>query len=254
MIQEWQRWPLAGVPEIVSPSNGLCTAECNDFPTFHTRKDVNWTPLTDQEIQQMERVENALMLGVLCDIVQPRYGKLEIQSTSMAPDDTSWQLPLELGQAIRQIIITRRDLNSRDLSNIVTVIEQRVRSKRHEIGDRQFVEFLITQLQSGKGNEIPGWDTNRVWKAIVQYCAADESLKQALMQVKPLSPEIKQSLWKRRGDPKPKGGTYDKDGYYCTKCGGLIGETEEEALRNGWRCYVNPDHCFYEMEELGRTT
>jgi hypothetical protein len=249
MIQEWQRWPLAGVPDIVLPPNGLCAAECNDFPTFHTRVDVNWTPLTEEEIQHMERVENSLILGVLCDVVQPRHGSLEIQGSGTAHDDTCWLLPLELGQATRQVAVIRSDLNGRSLGNIVTVIEQRVAWKRQEIADDcQFISFLISQLREGKGNEIPGWDRGRVWKAITLYCASDDALMQALMQVNPIRPEIKQSLRKKRGDQKPRGGTFDKDGYYCTECGGMIGETEEEALRNGWRCYVNPQHSFYTVD------
>ena len=249
MIQEWQRWPLRGVPDIVLPPNGLCAAECNDFPTFHTRVDVNWTPLTEEEIQHMERAENALMLGVLCDVVQPRLGRLEIQGAGAAHDDAPWQLPLDLRQATRQIAVIRSDLNDRSLRNIVTVIEQRVAWKRQEIADDcQFISFLISQLREGKGNEIPGWDRDRVWKAITLYCASDDALMQALMQVNPIRPEIKQSLRKKRGDQKPRGGTFDKDGYYCTICGGIIGETEEEALRNGWRCYVNPQHSFYTVD------
>jgi hypothetical protein len=249
MIQEWQRWPLAGVPDIILPPNGLCTAKCNDFPTFHTRVDVNWTPLTEEEIQHMERAENSLMLGVLCGVVQPRDGRLEIQGSGAAHDDTPWQLPLEIGQAARQVAVIRSDLNGRNVENIVTVIEQRVAAKRQEIADDcQFISFLISQLREGKGNEIPGWDRDRVWKAITLYSASDANLTQALMQVKPIRPEIKQSLQRRRGDQKPKGGTFDKDGYYCTICGGIIGETEEEALRNGWRCYVNPQHSFYTVD------
>jgi hypothetical protein len=250
MIQEWHRWPLSAVPDIVLPG-GLCDAICDEFPTFHTRIDVAWIPLTDKEIRRLEHAESGLILGVLCDIVQPKGGRLEIQKRSKpsAHDDAPWQLPLRLEQAAYRIVVIGRDLNNYSVDNAITLIEARIAGKRREMADDdKFVEFLINQHKSGKGNEIPGWNRSRAWNAIMQFCASDQQLVRALMTVRPIPQEMKDSLWRKSGDQKPMGGTYDKDGYYCTECGGLIGETDEEALHNGWRCYVNPEHCFYPME------
>nr|BAL56456.1 hypothetical conserved protein [uncultured prokaryote] len=244
VLEEWHRWPLSGVREITMPPNGLCAARCNDFPNFHTRKDVAWTPLTDEEVQRIDEAYRLLVMGILCGYVIPRQGALEIERAQTLGEQR-WRLPLSLSAAAYRIVIIGRDLDQQELNLVNTVLGQRVESKRSELGDVGFVRFLIDQLRRGCGSEIPDWRRQLSERAVVRHCLSDSQLRLALIQVQPLPEEVKKSLWKNAGDPKPKGGFYDKPGYYCTTCGGLIGETEDEAMQSGWCCYVNPDHCFY---------
>lgn len=249
MLQEWHRWPLSGVPEITG-QGGLASAECGDFPSFHTRKDVAWTPLTDDEIRRMDTAYKLIVLGVLCGFVEPQGGALRIQQGEQLGTQVSWRLPLSLRAAARRVAIERTDIDGRNLNNLLTVLDQRIRNKRAECkDDEQFVRFLVDRLRAGEGGTIPDWSVDVAKRAIVKYCAADTQLRQALMIVSPIPEEVKRSLWKNSGDSRPTGqGTYERDGYYCEICGGEIGATEEEALANGWCCYVNPDHCFYDFD------
>jgi hypothetical protein len=247
MLQEWHRWPLSGVPDITG-ENGLCSAVCNDFPTFHTRKDVAWTPLTEKEVERLDVAYRWLILGVLCDFVVPRRGVLEIERGG-AMGEACWRLPLSLAAAAHQIAITQRDEDGHILNDIETILGNRVEMKRREHeSDEDFVRFLFERIDRGSGSEIPDWDATKSRKVVVWYCAKYPSLTQALMSIRPIPEEVKQNLWKNRGDEKPRGGVYEEPGYYCSICGGLIGKDEEEALQNAWCCYVNPDHCFYKFE------
>ncbi|MEN3001563.1 MAG: tubulin-like doman-containing protein [Armatimonadota bacterium] len=251
MLQEWHRWPLSGVPDITKPPEGLCTAECGDFPSFHTRKDVAWIPLTDEEVLRLEQARAWLIIGVLCGFVVPRGGALEIERSTGLLGENIWRLPLSLDDAARQIAIIGRDQKGQPLDSVMDVLKHRVSAKRSEYkgDDDAFIRFLADQLRHrGRGSEIPGWDIEEGKRVIVKFCSADEQLRQALMRVNPLPDEEKNRLWKKAGDPKPRGGTYEEPGYYCSICGGSIGKNEEEALQNGWCCYVDPSHCFYNLE------
>lgn len=250
MLQEWHRWPLSGVKEITVP-NGLCSADCNDFPSFHTRKDVAWTPLTETEIKMVTRLQRLLAIGILCEIVKPFGGFLELTRVALDGGDKPWQFPLSVKSAAHMIVTTGRDVNQNPLSSndAEQILEQRIAQKRQQIGDDvKFVEFLLNRMRQRFGSEVSDLSPKLCEDAVIHLCTSqDNDLKRALMQVRPIQEEIKSRLWRRENDPRPRGGYYEKPGYYCSHCGGLIGETEEEALRNGWRCYVNPDHSFYSL-------
>jgi hypothetical protein len=251
MLQEWHRWPLSGVREITVPPHGLCSANCNDFPSFHTRKDVAWTPLTENEIKMVTRLQRLLAVGILCEIVKPLGGFLNLGRVALDGKEDPWQFPLSVRSAAHMIVTTGRDANQNSLSfnQAEQILEQRIAQKRQQIGDDvKFVEFLLDRMRQRFGSEVSDLSPKLCEDAVVHLCTSlDDSLKMALMKVKPIQEEIKNSLWRRANDPRPRGGHYEKPGFYCSICGGLIGETEEEALRNGWRCYVNPDHCFYSL-------
>ena len=57
---------------------GLHAAQCNDFPTFHTRMDVAWTGLSDAEVQALRRAEELVACGVLLGILIPERGALNL--------------------------------------------------------------------------------------------------------------------------------------------------------------------------------
>ena len=246
MLQEWQRWPLSGVREITVPG-GLCSARCNDFPSFHTRKDVAWTPLTDEEVKKVIRLRHLLALGVLCEIVRAEQRHLRLKRDSTLAE-SDWLFPLSIRSAAHMIVTQGQDVHGEPITYEMTdqILRQRILNKREQFNnDERFVEFLIDRKKKRFGSEISDLDPKLCKEAIVDLCSSDEQLRRALMSVNPIRPELKQSLYRKPNDRRPWGGYYEKEGYYCTKCGGLIGENEEEALRNGWCCYVNPDHCFY---------
>jgi hypothetical protein len=56
-------------------------------------------------------------------------------------------------------------------------------------------------------------------------------------------------LWKEQGDPRPRGGYFERPGYYCLVCGGPVGSSLEEAAARAFTCDFypeDPNHPFTE--------
>lgn len=249
VLQEWHRWPLSGVPDIVAPG-GLCDAESSEFRTYHTRNDIAWTPLTELEVTRIDKAFELLTLGVLCGIVEPKRGKLEIKTGQQAPwGEVVWKLPLRLSEAARRIAIARMDEDNNSLLNANETLTQRIDSVRRQRGSPEdFVEMLVERLRSGEAEVIPDWQRRRAGNIVALYCLNDEQLARALMQKFPPPQDLQTRLWRAKGTQRPNGGVFAEDGYYCDRCGGWIGKDETEAMHNGWACYVNPDeHRFYQI-------
>lgn len=250
VLQEWHRWPLNGVPDIVAPG-GLCDAESNEFRTFHTRKDIAWTPLTELEVTRIDKALELLTLGVLCRIVRPVQGKLEVKTGQQAPwGEVVWKLPLRLSDAARRIAIARLDEDNNSLINANETLSQRIESFRKQQGSPDaFVDLLVERLRSGEASVIPDWNRRRAGNIVALYCFNHEELARALMQKFPPPSDLRTRLWREKGDSRPNNdGTFPEAGYYCDICGGWIGKDDEEALHNGWACYINPEeHRFYQI-------
>ncbi len=233
IIRELIRWPIRAASGITEPENSLYSdsLKCNDFPTFHTRKDVNWIPLNTQELQRIKEIKRTIILGVLFDKIEIKHGKLVINLK-----DENFELPLDIDKATFEII--------KDDKGIIKKLQKNIEYLREDLGDSKFIQEILDKIKMGKGNEIYNWDGKEIEKLIMEYITQDKSLSKELMKIKPIDEKTKEKLYKKKGDPKPKGGEYDKDGFYCVDCGGLIGYTEEEALQNKWEC-VN-GHQFYD--------
>lgn len=236
IIRELIRWPIKAAKGITELENSLYSdsLKCNDFPTFHTRKDVNWIPLNPEELERIKETKILIILGVLFDKIEIKHGKL-------VPNlrDENFELPLDIDKATFEIIKNDK------IKQINKKLQKSIEEIREELGDFKFIQEILNKIEKGKGNEIPNWNEKEIKDLIMGYIVKDESLLKELMKLKPLDAKTKEKLYRKKGDPKPKGGEYEKDGYYCDKCGGLIGYTEEEALQNKWKCVRG--HAFYEL-------
>jgi hypothetical protein len=109
---------------------------------------------------------------------------------------------------------------------------------------RALIRTLQDRLLQGVGRVVPGWQDEHAKEHLVRYCARDRELYRAYVAEFPPHPAIISSLRRQAGDAKPLGGSFERDGLYCPHDGGLVGEDEQDAARNGWRCYINPSHCW----------
>ena len=103
------------------------------------------------------------------------------------------------------------------------------------------VKATATRLSAGTGAQIDGWSKERVWRVMKRYFASNDATYRALRQLEPPDPALIERCRKRKGEPAMHGGQYGQDGFYCPNCDGILGTDEQEATRNGWRCYVRPE-------------
>ncbi len=233
IIRELIRWPIKAAVGITEPENSLYSdsLKCNEFPTFHTRKDVNWIPLNSEEFQRIKKVKLFVILGIFFDKIEIKPGKLVINLRN-----ENLELPLDIDKATFDIIKNNEE--------IIKKLQKNIENERRNLGNSQFIQEILHKKEIGKGNEIPNWDIEEIKNLISEYIQNDEILLKELMKLRPIDEKEKQKLYKKKGDRKPKGGEYEKEGFYCYECGGLIGYTEEEALQNKW-VFVG-SHKFYE--------
>lgn len=250
LLEEWYRFPLSGVPSILG-KDGIHTAQCTDFPTFHTRMDVQWTGLSDGEIAALRQAEELVACGVLLSVLQPQGGALVLPWKAGGFGDADIRrFPLSLRGAAQMLAKEERDLNGRPLTGVVRLLQQRIAAIRGDSGtgnvqEIAFIHRLQDELREGRGTEIPGWHSEMVAQYLNRYCAnQDADLYSAFQTVFPPDRSIIEGFHRRAGDPKPNGGIFDEDGLYCPECGGLLGKNEQDASRNGWRCFIDPTHYY----------
>ncbi|MGB9637783.1 MAG: hypothetical protein ACPL1F_00585, partial [bacterium] len=223
-IKELIKWPIGAVREVVDQENSLYSSKYDEFSTFHTRKDVNWIPLNEQELNKIKEAKSLIILGVLFDIFKPVHGGKLIFSKG----EKTVEFTMDINKAAFELT---------NQPNIIDTLKNMIQNKREQLKDNNFLQEILNNIKKGKGNEIPNWDSKEIKNHILEnYILKDTELKKELVRVKPIDEDLKNKLFKKAGDEKPKGGVYDKDGYYCKECGGLIGYTEEEALENLWKC------------------
>lgn len=242
MLEEWYRFPLSGVSAVLG-TQGLHTAECNDFPNFHTRKDVFWEGISDHEIEKIRKAEEIIVVGVLLELVEPRGGALVLTAQAGGfgvPNDK--RLPLSIRGASRYLAFSNSDIDGRALQGSLDLLIHRI--GQLSANSHDFVQNLHNRLSEGGSHGIPDWDRQHVALLLTRYCARDDELYQAYVRTFPPDTAIIQRLRVNAGDSKPGGGSYNEPGLYCYICGGIVGKDEQDAARNGWRCYINPDHYF----------
>lgn len=251
MLQEMFRFPLSGCTSVLSGGVGtaLESAQSNDFPFYWTRSDVGWTGISDREIKRSRRAEEVLTIAILMGEAEPKGGRLVIPWESGLVGKPTRQLPLDFHQAVQQLAREEFDVEGDYMPNALGMLDLRI-EKQCELLDedkrvaaKKFVQMLANNHNEGRGGLVDNWARNKAWPVVKRYLASKEDLFKALSELDPVPTAVLAKCRKRAGDPDPHGGRYKEDGYYCpaASCGGLIGRTEEEAARNGWRCYVRPD-------------
>lgn len=253
-LEEYFRFPLRGLDQVLG-AHGLQAAECRDFPTFHTRRDVMWYGLSRREAQLLDDATEALIVGVILGELVVKDG-LVIDWTPQGFGDRDFRrLPASLPEAARMLAMGELDADSYTLTGALTVLQSRIEAhwKRHDRSPTEAADTLVDELQQkladfyryGRAGQIAGWgDETWAGQQLTKFTAKHTPLYNAYMaKYAPPAARIN-SLSFRKDQSGPWGGVAPKDGLYCRECGGELGETVQDAARNGWRCQVNPAHYY----------
>lgn len=236
------RFPLRGVPSVTG-AGGLAFSSTQEKRLFFSRKDVAWIGLTEEEQNRIRTAEMLVAIGLLLGIVVPQNNCLEYDTGTETPSGKLvTKLPLSIRKAAVSIASPESSIN---LMNLMKAHIEEVRSQYSDgEWDIPFLDELVSQLRQHRGAAVPDWDKEWLGRQIARYCAQDEKLRKAYSLRFPPAPAIQKELWHKQGDKLVKGQIASHDGYYCNRCGGLIGATEADAAAYGWRCRVNSNHDF----------
>ncbi|MPY67690.1 hypothetical protein F8S09_13830 [Deinococcus sp. SDU3-2] len=253
-LQEYFRFPLRGLDQVLG-SGGLHSAECQDFPTFHTRRDVQWYGLSRREAQLLEDAEEALIIGVLLGELTIRNGIVMPWTPTGFGDRDFRRLPINLAEAARVLARGEQDQDGFSLLGALPTLQARIDHhwKRPELDPAQSSQEFVQQLQTrlgefyrqGRAGQIQGWG-DQAWagERLSKFTAKHTSLHEATMLLYPPPAATVNALTLRKDQQGRWGGYAPKDGLYCPQCGGLVGEDVQDAARNGWRCFTDSSHYY----------
>ncbi|ACO47743.1 tubulin-like doman-containing protein [Deinococcus deserti] len=253
MLEEWYRFALRGADDV----RELSYSQPTRFSTYFTRKrsDIDWTPINDTEIRKLEEAERLVFLSALHGVTRLEGGYLVMDWPNQPgenpdADKRRRKLPARFGKAARKLAFEPRDSFGKSLTNAATLLKSemdaRVRQKVAEgatphAGRKAYVEWLHGQLQGGQARAVSDWNDKVAETALLRHLTADDDLRQALLETFPPDDNLIQGLYKNQGDRLPKNLTAPHDGYFCVKCGGEVGKTEEDVIKNGMRCSFHPE-------------
>lgn len=270
MIHEQYRFPLSGVPDIVGLSDNrpsLSAAESNDFPLFASRIDVPWTPITEREIRRIRIAEETLATALVAGAAEIISGHVVIPGEQQFGVGDERFLTGDFRGAVRMLAESPTDekglpLGDAASSNLaaatVSLLRQRYQGgigstqrSAYENGNSQqssgqtferfLVESLDKTLREGFRTALHGAPNEQEFRRLVnRFLAREPDLYKELSKLNPLSDAHRERLFRKEGARKSDGSIATKDGFYCPVDGTLIGETEQEAELNGWRCYAYP--------------
>lgn len=253
-LEEYFRFPLRGLDQVLG-TGGLHSAECADFPTFHTRRDVNWYGLSEREGKLLADADEALTLGVLLGEITVRDGLIIPWTVTGFGDREFRRLPTNLPDAARILARGEQDADGYSMLGALPTIQAKIEQhwKRYDIpmeeSSHAFIEQLETKLEEfyrqGRQGQIQGWG-DRLWtgERLAKYTAKHAALQEAASKVYWPAPAIINSLTFRKGQSGPWGGEVPKDGLFCPQCGGNIGTEPKDAAQHGWRCFNNSTHYY----------
>lgn len=253
MLEEWYRFALRGADDV----RELSFSQPTRFNTYFTRKrsDIDWTPINDTEIRKLEEAERLVFLSALHGVTRLEGGHLVMEwpnqpGENTEPEKRRRKFPARFGKAARKLAFEARDVSGKSLTNAATYlrsnIDAQIRQKvgehggQHE-GRRAYVAWLHRQLQSGQARAVSDWNDKAAETALLRHLTADDDLRQALLETFPPDENLIQGLFRAQGERLPKNRTAPHDGYYCVQCGGDVGRTEEEVIKNGLRCSFHPE-------------
>lgn len=261
-LTEWYRFPLRGLPAVLG-DGGLHAAESSDFPTFHTRRDVNWYGLSQREGQLLADAEEAIVLGVLLGELSLQGG-LRMSWTPSGFGDRDFRLlPARLADAARLLAKGEKDRDGYSLTGALPTLQARI--EQHwkpvgmtvEAGSAQFVRELDQRLsafyQQYPHPPIEGWGDQR-WAGehLSKFSARHKPLLDAYLTMFVPDQAHISNLMVAKNTQGRWGGVAPDDGLYCPDCGGFIGKDVQDAARNGWRCFINPEQ-HYHGPQLARS-
>lgn len=253
-LKEVFRFPLRGLDQVLG-EGGLQAAECHDFPTFHTRRDVNWYGLSKREGQLLADAEEAVIIGVLLGELDIRDGLVLPWTMKGFGDRDFRRLPADLADAARMLARGDSDVDGYSLVGALPTLQAKIERhwNRPELpaaeSSQQFVELLWQKLRDfydqGRQGQVAGWgDQPWAGERVGMYVAKHSPLHEASMRLFPPEDALINRLTLRKGQAGKWGGVVPQDGLYCPECGGLIGRDVQEAAQNGWRCFINSSHYY----------
>ncbi len=249
MLEEWFLFPLSGVPDVLG-SHGLNTATSTIFPTFHSRNDVAWRGLSDEEARNWRRAEELLVAGFLGDVFTAEAGFLVSKGwpRDLGVDDVRY-FPLDFAAAVEMLSRQNSDAKGRPIAGALDEVTQKLAGRRRYFdGDEDAqadacLDALDSALIGKPTGAVSGWPQAAA-RILGRYLGSDDTMFRAYVRRFPPPTDTIKDLAKKAGQLLPRGGVADKDGLYCSIDGGWIGADEKEAARNGWTCYFNPEHYF----------
>ena len=258
MLEEWHKFNLLGPLEVMQT---LANAKSTLYPTYFTRKrdDIDWTPISEQEVEQLSDAKDLLTFGLLNDILRLEYGYLVMDWPANIGENTDAaqrqrRFPAKMERAARMLAFADKDVRGNGLDNVRTRLNALVKDKyrtefieKHKDlleAQQSYIQYLSKELLEGNARVVDGWNHTNATKMIILHCRKENLLK-ALYTVYPPEEATLQSLFKRKNDPRPKGGFFAEDGYYCVVCGGLVGKTRDEVLEKGLACQFYPDEALH---------
>lgn len=252
LLTEHYRFPLRALPDVLG-QGGLQEAQCNDFPTFHTRKDVYWLGLAPQDADKLRNAEELLVLGVILNFIQLKHGFLSFTMNNAFGEPEDRQLPKDFHAAARMLAMENLDTKGRKLGGARKVLKARVNAtwqkstSSPEEASEHFVRLLIDKLDDFYAlypkPPILSWgDKEWARDRVRAYLSRSNDLFLAYQRVVTMDKDILNQLYLDAGGMGDWGGRVVEAGYYCPYDGGLIGATLQEAAQNGWRCMIDPDH------------
>ena len=253
MLEEWYRFALRGADEV----RDLAFSQPTRFNTYFTRKrsDIDWTPINDGEIAKLQTAERLVFLAALHDVLRLESGNL-VMDWPYQPGESAdanarrRKLPPRFGKAARKLAFEARDSSGKSLTNAATYLQSEIESRVRAIvgrgdtpheGRKMYVEWLYQQLQGSHARAVSDWNDRSAEAVLLTHLTSTDELKQALLETFPPDENLIQSLYKNQGDRLPKSLTARRDGYYCQKCGGEVGQSADDVIKNGLRCSFHPD-------------
>ncbi|MFC4452348.1 tubulin-like doman-containing protein [Deinococcus sonorensis] len=253
MLEEWYRFALRGADDV----RELSYSQPTRFNTYFTRKrsDIDWTPINDHEIRKLQEAEQLVFLSTLHGVTRLDGGHLVMDwpqqpGEAPEPEKRRRKLPPRFGKAARKLAFEPRDTFGRSLTNAATYLKSDIESRTRNViaqsttpheGRKQYVTWLHDQLRNSSARAVGDWNDKAAQSVVLQHLTADDDLRQALLETFPPDENLIQSLYKAQGERLPKSLTARQDGFYCRVCGGEVGATEEDVIRNGLRCSYHPD-------------
>lgn len=253
MLEEWYRFALRGADDV----RELSFSQPTRFNTYFTRKrsDIDWTPINDKEIDKLEEAERLIFLSALHGVMRLDGGHLVMDwpnqpGENADPTKRRRKLPARFGKAARKLAFEPRDLFGKNLTNASTLLKSNIDAQiRQQIaesggqleGRKAYVTWLHDQLQGGPARAVSDWNDKSAEQALLRHLTADDDLRQALLETFPPDENLIQNLFRAQGERLPKNRVAPHDGFYCVKCGGEVGKTEDDVIKNGLRCSYHPE-------------
>jgi hypothetical protein len=242
-------FPLTAVPALVQPG-GLADAVCQDFATFHTRKDVKWTSLPKRATEQQSYAASVLAVAVLLKLIKLEDRKLIFKGTTRGLNEPE-DVILTANMARAGAILERGgpDEKGNPTRGVLELLKARIlEAQTNEVGDQvikknaNFVNRLKAAIEERIGVNIEDYDSMSAYATA--YCSDNTELRKALISTAEVEQSVIGTLLRREDDTLAKGQKATRDGLYCSKCGGWIAENVADARTSGWTCKENSQHYF----------